>query len=432
LAEQQDQGVYEAEVERVRAYLAAEGRSRALLHLFEYLVVHSRDIRAPKEIEIAFEVFKKDHRFDTSQDSMVRVYMHRLRGRLDEVYESVQGGRLVIPKGEYRIVLVEAAVAPSFPAVETSTRMAATSPPAKNVRSVGLLSGISRKKLVLALAVLTPMVWTTMFYLRHRSVAQSAPVAGAYRNGERRCGVATLVTGDTYLYFRDSASDDSRKLIMRPAVTSPAQLDAIRVSEAAKGARVIDLDDYYMSADNVGGLWSLLTSFSIGDRRALIAPAVLPNSKLTPDALNRGDIIYYGRLDQLGSLHDNVFQSSRFALDPMSDTLRDVSADQNYTARMPTGATDRDRDPSKRATFASDYGYLARIAKPNGCAIWIVAGLQDAALPPMARIVGDPALLRDVYRQSKSSRSFEALYEFRSVGALRYTSRLILARPIRP
>src|SRR5262249_46422284 len=87
------------------------GKPGALSRLFDYLLTRSLSGEAPKEIEIAHQVFAKGTSFDVSQDSVVRVYVHRLRRRLDEYYERTPGpdGRMVIPKGEYRLTLEQAA-----------------------------------------------------------------------------------------------------------------------------------------------------------------------------------------------------------------------------------------------------------------------------------------------------------------------------------
>jgi hypothetical protein len=84
------------------------GKPGALSRLFDYLLARSLAGEAPKEIEIALEVFGKGPSFDVSQDAVVRVYVHKLRRRLDDFYSNPENaalGRLSIPKGEYRIVL---------------------------------------------------------------------------------------------------------------------------------------------------------------------------------------------------------------------------------------------------------------------------------------------------------------------------------------
>ncbi len=83
------------------------GKPGSLSRLFDYLLSRTLADEAPKEIEIAIQVFSKSPGFDVSQDAVVRVYVHKLRRRLNEFYAkagSTAVGKLTIPKGEYRIV----------------------------------------------------------------------------------------------------------------------------------------------------------------------------------------------------------------------------------------------------------------------------------------------------------------------------------------
>ena len=98
------EAIFEAETARFREILA-KGRSATQLALFDLLVERSRDPRSPKEIEVALALFGSVATHDAGSDSGVRVYVHRLRKRIDEYYLARTGPRLVIPKGEYRIAL---------------------------------------------------------------------------------------------------------------------------------------------------------------------------------------------------------------------------------------------------------------------------------------------------------------------------------------
>jgi len=64
-----------AHAERIRAS-GVLGRSRLTRRLFDFLIDCSLTGKAPKEIEVAIDVFGKDARFDVSQDAMVHVHAH--------------------------------------------------------------------------------------------------------------------------------------------------------------------------------------------------------------------------------------------------------------------------------------------------------------------------------------------------------------------
>jgi hypothetical protein len=94
-----------AQAERIRAS-GVLGRSAQVQRLFDFLVDCAASGRVPKETEIAVDAFSRGVGFDVALDSVVRVYMHKLRHRLDEFYLHAgreESHRIVLPKGEYRL-----------------------------------------------------------------------------------------------------------------------------------------------------------------------------------------------------------------------------------------------------------------------------------------------------------------------------------------
>src|SRR5687768_9087665 len=77
------------------------GKPGTLSRLFDFLLARTLAGDAPKEIEIALEVFGKAPTFDVSQDAVVRVYVHKLRRRLEDFHAKSADpsiGKLAIPK----------------------------------------------------------------------------------------------------------------------------------------------------------------------------------------------------------------------------------------------------------------------------------------------------------------------------------------------
>ena len=87
------------------------GRSHGLSRLFDYLADADRKGHGLRETDVAQDVFARD--LTVSGDASVRVYVHRLRRKLDDFYAGQgadQAHRLVIPLGEYRLDVVETMV----------------------------------------------------------------------------------------------------------------------------------------------------------------------------------------------------------------------------------------------------------------------------------------------------------------------------------
>ena len=109
---------FDTQIEQVRAS-GVLGRSQALLRLFDFLADPVRRGRTLTEAEVAQDVFGRG--VDLAGDASVRVYVHRLRRKLEQFYDGPGAGeprRLTIPVGEYRLDL-----APSPPRVRAPGRV---------------------------------------------------------------------------------------------------------------------------------------------------------------------------------------------------------------------------------------------------------------------------------------------------------------------
>src|SRR5438128_1633058 len=100
----------EAEVSGyLQRLLASEAlaKSAGNRRLLEYLLQrHLRGVEAPKETEIAIDLFGRDASFHGGDDSVVRVTMRGLRQKLLEYYAGQGKDDALffdIPKGSYRL-----------------------------------------------------------------------------------------------------------------------------------------------------------------------------------------------------------------------------------------------------------------------------------------------------------------------------------------
>jgi hypothetical protein len=109
---------YLNQIERILQSRALHS-SESLRNLLRYLANHSlvHPGVAPKEYQIATEVFGRNEDFDPHVDSMVRVQAGRLRAKLAEYYSSEGVGDLIVvevPKGTYALTFSDRpAVIPS-------------------------------------------------------------------------------------------------------------------------------------------------------------------------------------------------------------------------------------------------------------------------------------------------------------------------------
>src|SRR5688572_2301862 len=105
-------------------------KSEASQKLLRYLAERAVRGEAPKETEIAIDVFGRDASFNTAEESLVRVAVRALRRRLHDYYTGPGQNddvRFDIPKGGYRLICVPREVAPAQD--ETAAASNVESPP---------------------------------------------------------------------------------------------------------------------------------------------------------------------------------------------------------------------------------------------------------------------------------------------------------------
>lgn len=394
----------QSEAQRLRT-LGVLGKSGPLMRLFDYLLARSAG-PAPKEIEIAIEVFGKRSDFDVAQDSVVRVYMHKLRKRLDEHYARQPGaGRLVVPKGEYRLTYE---AAPSHEPVH-----AAVEPPTQGrelwmrvcIAGVALLIGAaaawalstrlgaSAAERELS-AVRTSGIWAPILH-------DDAPIA--------------IIIGDYYLLGENDAAGNVARLVREFHINSKADLLDHLELDPQRMARYRDLDLTYLPASIAWALHSISPLLSSKARTR-----VLLMSQLEGDTLANSHVVYIGYLSGLGMLGDTVLEASRLELGGTYDELVDRSTRQTYMARQ----------PAISGEGLVDYGYLAAMDGPNGHRWLIVAGTRDLGVIETARSISNAASAAILEQQSAGTASFEALTRVTGMAGARIDTDRVFVAPI--
>jgi hypothetical protein len=201
---------FDAEVARVRGS-GAIGESGRLLELFDFLAARGPDTPSVSQAEIAETVFGQT---DTGvDDATVRVYIHRLRKRLEEFYagegEDAGAARLTLPSGTYALRLSEDGPASLPEAIRSRPRR------------LGSLA-------LLALALL--MLGGAFFLGRTSAEQDDAPPANAlwqpFLDSPRP---KLIVVGDYYMFAEiDPLAPERGRLIRDFRVNSIADLELMQ------------------------------------------------------------------------------------------------------------------------------------------------------------------------------------------------------------
>jgi hypothetical protein len=384
---------FEAQVERVRAS-GCLGRSHSLTRVFDFLVDAQRSGRPVREADLAHEVFGRNG--DLVGDASVRVYVHRLRKKLESFYDGDGVGearRLTIPLGEYRLDLQ----GPETPDVKAPLRVGRTGRIA-----LACMGG---------LLLLNFGAWIALGVgggadgaLRQ---ALHAPVWSMI-DGKRP---VKLVVGDYYI-FGEMGENGVSRMVREFDVNSPDDLQTKLMVYPELQGRYVDLDTTYTATGATEALQFILpvVRAAARDPKRL---QLITSSDLTPEMLKTDDIVYVGYLSALRVLEQPLLANSRLKIGSSYDDLIDRKTGRTF---------DSNAGLAKREAANIDYGYVRAIEGPSGNHLIVVAGTRDIGVLQMAEsAVAAPFAVN----KRAADGSVEALYEVRGIGRTNISARRV-------
>ncbi len=385
-----------AEIARVRdsGVLGATGR---LVELFDFLASRSADSRPPKEAEIALAVFGKADSEALRDDPVARVYIHRLRKRLDDFYlrnGMPSGVRLDIPKGDYRIVCVtpqEATLAAEDGVPESATDDATPAKPARKARW-GLIAAAFGAVLIGG----NVAAWALLAN-KPASPAQLAD-AGIWTDIANSDRPLLIVVGDYYMFGEYEERVKLKRLVRDFAINSKEDLVHSQRDNPGGFDQYSDVAMQYLPASAAYALADLAPVLREGRK-----VQVMLSSELTPDRLKSDDIIYVGLLSGMGKLRDPVFSQSRFQIGESYDQIIDRKTGRRYTSEAFLAA------PSDQ--MYRDYGFFSTFEGPAGNRIVVLSGARDTAVMGVAEALTQMDRLEKVEKKTGGEKDFEAVFE---------------------
>lgn len=385
-------GAYAEEVARLRA-AKVPGESGRLRELFDFLADRGADALPASQAEIADTVFGQTD--GGSDDATVRVYVHRLRKRLDEFYarEGEGAGRLVVPPGTYALRLA----GPNSEAPMPET------PPRKWIRPAWLVAA--------CVALLAAA------FLAGRWLTPDGPAVNAiwqpFVVSKRPLAV---VVGDYYLYGEiDPLNPQRSRLIRDFSVNSPDDLMLAQQAEPDRYGAGEDVGLNYLPFASAYGLADLMPVLTKQGRPFHIYAA----SHVDADTLRNDDIVYVGLISGLGMLESGAFRNSGFEFGESYDELIDTQAGKSYVSE----------EGRKLVTneLYKDYGFVTRFRSPGGGLVAVVAGTRETGLRGIAPIIAGK-LPPQLDKVAQGAASFVSLFEVTGQQGADLSEKLLQAR----
>jgi hypothetical protein len=370
------------------------GKPGTLSRLFDFLLTRSLEGGAPKETEIALQVFGKSPSFDVSQDAVVRVYVHKLRRRLEEFNARTPGGaRIVIPKGEYRLLLERPAAEPVVASVAESAPRA----PARRANWIGI--GIATCCALVVGALLGAGFSMGGAQWDMREVRHSAVWAPLLEDDLP----ITVVIGDYYLLGEaNPQTGHIDRLVREFFINSHEDFRDHAELNPQLMQRYRNLDLTYLPASSAFALQDIVPV--LGTAKPV---RVVLMSQLDANALKNSHIVYIGYISGLGMLGDRVFAASRVSPGGSYDELVDTKTDHTYLSTAMGAASGGE---------FRDYGYFSTFAGPNGNRVVVIAGTRDIGVMQIAQSVAQRHDVDDLCRKAGTAAAFESLVEISGMG----------------
>lgn len=400
-----DQNDLEAQVELLTASDAL-GRSPTLGLLLRYLLGEARRDHVPKELEIAEAVFARSGD-ELDSDASVRVYLHRLRRKLDEYYAgpgASQPVRLCLPKGSYRLTIV--------PQSASEVSGAELAKP--------LLLFTRNRKIALAVTAAITLAVLAGWFGR-LLVERQEPIAQVQRSAvwrpllddDRRIAV---VLGDYYIFGELNDMGEVGRMVHEFNVHSAKELEVWRTLSAGRANRYINLDLTYLPVGVADAMRSIMPILvKRGDSAKILTVAA---SQLDVRIVPTTNLVYLGYISGLGDMRNPVFADSRFAIGESYDEIIERKTGKHYVADRHLQSNDRP---------GTDYAIVSSFKGPSGNRILVIAGTRDAALTQAARFVSNPDTVKALGKLAASGGAYEALISVDTVGNVGLHATLITA-----
>lgn len=393
---------FEAEIDRLRA-LKVPGVSGRLREMFDFLAERGEHSDPATQDEIAFAVFGQEE--TDSDDATVRVYVHRLRKKLEDFYagEAEKAGdgkhppRLAIPAGIYVLRFEE----PAGGAIDS----AADRP-------------IWRRFLPLIAALVIAAALALAFVAgRSASNDQGAPVNAIWQPFVDSERPLLIVLGDYYIYGEiDPIRPDEGRLIRDFRVDSASDLIRMQDLMPERFGNAEDVGLNYLPFSAAYGMQQIIPVMT-GNGKQI---SVLAASELEPDMLNYFDVVYIGLFSGMNLLEELNFTGSTLDLGETYDELVDSKTGETHTS-------DEARSVASPAYYR-DFGYISRFHSPSGALVAVLAGSRDTGVRAMAPLMTGALAPEGVADQAAGTGAFEALYQITGQQGADLAERLILSR----
>ena len=391
LAQNSDQNMEQA-VDRIKRS-GALGRSPAYEKLLDYLAECTSSGVVCSEMTLAIDVLHKGEDFDVTADSSVRVYIYKLRQKLEAYYDgpgSHDDIRLRIPKGTYRLVVEQVAE-------QTQTTKRTSSSNSHFHPYIVTLLPVS---LGLICIVLLAVIFLGDEPFQNEAFSQEQQLFwGSLLSDDKP---VMIVVGDYYIFGETTENYDIR-LVREFDINSESDLrEALNGSGDASGAQApdnrFDVGLTYLPRGSAYAISRVQEILQRTDKN----PRITMMSEFSAEDLRSNHVIYIGYISGLGVLENYTFSASQFDVGYSYDELVDIETGERYVSDFIEAEDNRN--------FV-DYGLIASFSVAESSQVVILSGTRDAGLMEMSELAIDSNILSRMELEADENRALMAVFE---------------------
>lgn len=366
----------------------------------------------PKEATIAIKIFKRNDDFNPNEDTIVRVYMHNLRNKLDAYYSS-EGKqdkyRLQIPKGHYAVEFV--------PSKEKRKEKPLPIHFARNILCLAI---------VLLLILTLVYVWNQNRKMKSdldslQMIDRKNPIWTDYLTSD----LQNLIVLGNHLFFSEFDKDLDRWQYIRDLqINTHEELEHYKKRSPNK--RIGETNEAYFPDGCVWSIPPILKIFN-ADPKQIVLRRV---KDLTPQAIYDNNVIFLGSIKTLG-IFDRYVSGSHFQYKLIPHQLfrlTDSPADRNkvdthkiiYTPEN-SGKVDTLTTSYNQSTgYHRDLALALKFPGPQNNSIFIITSFYSSGVPEVAKFLTNPETLKQlkdkfIEKYNQVPPYFEILFEVRGV-----------------
>ena len=347
--------------------------------LLKYLFNAYKEGEEKKEITIALEFFRKSTDFDPTSDSSVRVYISKLRKKIEYFNKTaglVEKIKLQIPKGHYNLLFVHS-------------------------DSITPLVKKNRTLIPILLSTIVLLLITTIF-LSNEYFSSSPKIENHFSNNPvwaefvNSSKSTILVLGDYYFLYKFDDKVENRLFIRNTKINSLNDLNNYVEKYTEEKNKLFPLEFTYLRPSCSFSLLHILPIFNSSSVKMIPKLA----SELTWSDIENSNLIYIGPfknmniLDKLLEKLNLSFQSNLFSEGHSTLYLNDD--DGNVLSEF---------EPTSKSQEESylDFGVLAKFKGSKDNTIMFILGFDELAIMAAVKVITDPNF--DTIRSNDSDKT---------------------------